>query len=255
MALPLWSQLQKSQDNPETIEQAITRLIGEHEADPEAHLGAGESLSEHKHHEVIDHPAMSIVPDKISTGDLTFETTFESLAGFTKTSNVTNPAWPGAIFDIFDGGGDTATLRTNLEGIIPTGAASKNFLIDIYLYRDSSDDLEQFYIGLINTTFSTRYAGFKVINGELFGFARIGGSEYTTSKLADMDNVRTYFLRVYYDHAANTIYWFINGVQAGSANTSSGLALINNFGAQGLDNGAEGTVIKLMRVMVSGSLY
>ncbi len=33
MADPVWGLLQKAQDDPETIEEAIVRLIGEHEAD------------------------------------------------------------------------------------------------------------------------------------------------------------------------------------------------------------------------------
>lgn len=66
MTLPLWGQLEKSQDDNETIEEAIARLIAEHESDPEAHLGEGESLEAHKTEEVVDHPPFSLVPDKYS---------------------------------------------------------------------------------------------------------------------------------------------------------------------------------------------
>jgi len=66
MTLPLWGQLQKSLDDTETIEQAIERIVAEHNAEPEAHLGTGESLSEHKHTTVLDHPAGSVLADKFS---------------------------------------------------------------------------------------------------------------------------------------------------------------------------------------------
>jgi hypothetical protein len=43
-----WGQLAKSQTDPEKIEEAIKRLINEHNADPEAHLVEGGSLKSHK---------------------------------------------------------------------------------------------------------------------------------------------------------------------------------------------------------------
>lgn len=65
MALPLWGVLEKAQDDSETIEQAIARLIDEHKADPTAHLGVGESLEQHKTSSIIDHPPESVVLDKL----------------------------------------------------------------------------------------------------------------------------------------------------------------------------------------------
>jgi hypothetical protein len=64
MVLPLWGQLEKAQDDDTTIMEAIAEAIAEHEADPTAHLGSGESLQAHKSDGVIDHPAQSVVLDK-----------------------------------------------------------------------------------------------------------------------------------------------------------------------------------------------
>ncbi len=64
MALPLWGQLEKSQDDSQTIEEAIAAAIVAHEEDPTAHLGPGESLQAHKADDIIDHPAQSVVLDK-----------------------------------------------------------------------------------------------------------------------------------------------------------------------------------------------
>ena len=66
-----WGMMAKNQIDPEKIEEAITRLIAKHEADPEAHLGAGESLQSHRASEIIDHVAESIVEDKISEDAVT----------------------------------------------------------------------------------------------------------------------------------------------------------------------------------------
>lgn len=64
MSTETWGLMPKSQEDNETIEGAINRLIAEHEADPEAHTGANESLAAHRANEVLDHPQQSVVADK-----------------------------------------------------------------------------------------------------------------------------------------------------------------------------------------------
>jgi hypothetical protein len=66
MGLFTWGSLPKAQDNQQTIDEAISSAITQHEQDPTAHLGEGESLQQHKSNEVIDHLKNSIVPDKFS---------------------------------------------------------------------------------------------------------------------------------------------------------------------------------------------
>ena len=71
MAESVWGQLAKAQDDPETIEEAIARLIAEHETNAGAHTGAGEALETHKTQVIVDHPAGSIVEDKLDSGAVT----------------------------------------------------------------------------------------------------------------------------------------------------------------------------------------
>lgn len=79
MADPIvWGLLPKAQDNPQTINEAIAAAIADHEADPEAHLGEGESLEMHRANEMIDHPAGSVAVDKFA-GARFITTCFESL--------------------------------------------------------------------------------------------------------------------------------------------------------------------------------
>lgn len=68
-----WGMMSKSQIDDETIEEAINRLILEHETDPESHLDTGESLQSHKAELIIDHVAGSIVADKLSAGNNFFD--------------------------------------------------------------------------------------------------------------------------------------------------------------------------------------
>lgn len=76
MADPVWGLLPKAQDDPQLITEAIAAAIAAHESDPDAHLGEGESLEMHRQNEVIDHPAGSIVGDKISFNEYVLSTPF-----------------------------------------------------------------------------------------------------------------------------------------------------------------------------------
>ncbi len=95
MAEPVWGALQKSQIDNETIEQAIARIIQDHEDDANAHIEAGESLETHKAEDVVDHPQSSIVPDKLINKNKYFHTTFDSLDAWTLSVFGSGLKWPG----------------------------------------------------------------------------------------------------------------------------------------------------------------
>lgn len=73
MAVLNWGDLTKSQEDGETIEEAIARLIVAHNANEESHLDTGQSLQSHKAAEIIDHLAGSIIEDKIGDQEITNE--------------------------------------------------------------------------------------------------------------------------------------------------------------------------------------
>lgn len=68
MTLPNWFNLSKTATDPQTIGEAIAEAIDNHNADTEAHLGVDESLETHRENAVIDHPAESVVNDKLEIG-------------------------------------------------------------------------------------------------------------------------------------------------------------------------------------------
>ena len=88
----IWGLLAKSLTDNETIEEAIARIVAQHNDDPESHLGSGQSLLSHKASEIIDHLASSIVEDKIQNkaigidkllwDKLIVESNFQSIDGF-----------------------------------------------------------------------------------------------------------------------------------------------------------------------------
>jgi len=65
-----WGSLPKSQIDDETIEEAIARIVDEHNADETAHLELGQSLQSHKASDIIDHLASSIIADKLAGGSV-----------------------------------------------------------------------------------------------------------------------------------------------------------------------------------------
>lgn len=254
MSLPLWAALEKAQDDPQTIAEAIAQAIAEHEADPTAHLGTGESLEQHKTAEVIDHPQASVLPDKVSVNDLSFDTTFESLSGFTISSGVTNASWPGVSFDIYDGGGDLRTLRINFAGLIASPSISYDVLFDTYFYVDSADSLEIINVGLTNTANTARYLGFRITGGEIYGYANYGSGEHLTSSLYTISGTSFVFVRVFYDYAGGVIYFYVNGTLEGTLQPDAAVSIDSQFGVHCADNGAESTVFRIFRFTFSRSI-
>ena len=88
MGLFNWGSLPKAQDDAQTIDEAIASAITAHEEDPTAHLGDGESLEQHKTNEIVDHPAYSVVRDKIQFDRNQIDFYFTSLDGAQKSAGV-----------------------------------------------------------------------------------------------------------------------------------------------------------------------
>lgn len=84
MTTQVWGMLPKAQDNSETIEEAIERLIGEHNEDGSAHLGATGSLGVHRSSGILDHLAGSIVADKLSPREVLIREQFANADAFTE---------------------------------------------------------------------------------------------------------------------------------------------------------------------------
>jgi len=114
-----WGNLLKSQISSEKIEEAITRMIQDHEDDPDAHIEEGESLQSHKASEIIDHVVASIIEDKVANKAITprklyidkyyNQCNFESLDAWEKTEEGT-----GASVEI--GGGSCKLTAGNDVG-------------------------------------------------------------------------------------------------------------------------------------------
>lgn len=85
----IWQNLQKNLDDSTTIDEAISEAITAHNGDIEAHMGPEAAIEAHRENSVIDHPAESVVNDKIAGNarrwvaivDPDSETDFDTIEG------------------------------------------------------------------------------------------------------------------------------------------------------------------------------
>jgi len=190
----IWGTLPKSAIDNETIEEAIERLIAEHDEDPEAHLAAGGSLNEHKTDEVIDHPADSVVGDKIPEGeeihvagsfdrlDFHWFCLFESLSGFYQgTYELGSISLDPSYVELSTGAtqyGYAYMLKMADISNVFTWDKKRKFKTRVY-FSANSDQLFYFALGNTQNIPSTKFIGFKIDNGDIYAAVSDGSSETT----------------------------------------------------------------------------
>lgn len=62
----IWGAMNRALNDATTIDQAIAEAVAAHNDEPEAHLDEAQSLETHRGNDVIDHPAESVVNDKVA---------------------------------------------------------------------------------------------------------------------------------------------------------------------------------------------
>ena len=213
MPLPLWSGLEKDLDDPETIEEAIVRLIGEHEADPEAHLGDGESLEMHKTEGMIDHPAGSVAVDKFAQARVLI-TCFESIDGW-----LTWETGSGQVIHEF--GAITLWTGTTINSnvwlyAVPSGwiafDTAKQFFWKATIRITATTEQEiRFGVGAPGGGEGFSGAGFEVEDGNLYAYTDDGEDvDRTQITGITLNNWNIYEVR--YFPATDTWEFYVNGV-------------------------------------------
>ena len=209
MAIHTWGDLPKNQIDSQLISEAITEAITNHEADPAAHLGTGESLEQHKSNEIIDHPALSVVADKVKKEGVMIDTDFTSLDSFYKVGLVSNSTLDGVALTV----------------AYPTYTASK-IAFEKSFFGVIIDDTKDLYwetqavftdtlvvngsIGLISSHLTTAVGfGFQVRSGSLYiynGYA----SAYTDEEITGFDIQVPHIYSAKYDHTTRVISFYID---------------------------------------------
>lgn len=223
MANPVWGMLEKAQDNPQSILEAIDEKIAAHEADEEAHLGAGESLQSHRASEIIDHAAYSIVSDKYSDGSigpdaLKFILTsyFESLDGWAKevsSPNTINPLLYRCIFTIYPSTDENLCYIQTDFGALPSDWSEEDIIFETALKVGSTVFDSIVMAGVLSEV----YNGDEWPGG--FGFyfnkndTKIYAYYYSSSgpvSVAVLTNFSHVFYKLKVTMSNNTLKWYIN---------------------------------------------
>lgn len=249
MATIVWGLLEKSLVDNEKIEEAIARLILEHNEDETAHLGTGQSLQSHKASEIIDHVVDSIIEDKIKNGEITRQKLSGDAVVF-----ITEDFDKGFIIDFFN-----FTSSVSGTGYISKGVrfgevrtyATQNSVAKIYAEVDQagslwycSNNLEiafHYYIseawgwetapgGEIYLKYgmgsdadmgsaSDKVFGIKLedqADGSIkaTGFARSTSNLSTVELATDLEATFDYIFTI--KKVGSTFYFYIDGVQKGS---------------------------------------
>lgn len=167
MSAQTWGDLLKSQDDNETIEQAIARIVQEHDDDETAHLETGQSIEAHKASEIIDHLARSVYRDKLAFDRFQIDEHFTSIDSYNKSAGVTLTSISEVTLTTTNLSGNIRYI-CNLPGDSAQNAGSlyNNPSWSIRLkFAQITNQLS--YFGSLEPDIPGGY-GFKVVNGSLY---------------------------------------------------------------------------------------
>lgn len=224
MAEVNWGLLEKSQVDNETIEEAIDRLITAHNDDADAHIGAGKSLDTHKTQETVDHPADSIVEDKIKDSNVEVRTLkwdkfildfpFTTLDGWTENHLDTGAVTLHIGSTRLETGANNGSrgqiyAEAFAEGWAVNYSKNPRFITSIFTYG-GADRIAYFVAG--GNDFAA--FGFKQVDDELFAYHK-KDAVVTTTKVADIPGAYTqYRLKAIYTTGSKIEFYVDDVLQA-----------------------------------------
>ena len=228
MTLPNWGQLQKAQDDPETVEQAIIRLIAAHNEEPMAHLEEGQSLHNHSHEEVIDHPERSIPTDKYSTSEVVYNLNF-AIEDFDEETDLTvTPVARGlSVENVADDDDPSRALqrffRTSNLSYTPT------FIILDFSSRIFKDDnIHPTIVGMSGSSYTSDRVVFVFEGSDIIGRI-VDGTTVTETDPLDIDYDSGTLLvsrcRLVYDLGEDTFSFYYNDTLIGTLSVPSTFSL------------------------------
>lgn len=212
MSVITWGALPKALDSNETIEQAIARLIQDHEDDANAHIDPGESLYDHKQSGTIDHEEGSVVADKLSFTEVVTHCDFQSLDSF----SISDPAW----VSITSGDAVTIAVEYGVENsnyfrrLIewPAGLSDYNvdWLLQFVAWSNYDEGITARFI--LGGTAGNDGFGFEFANGVVRGFVRDGAAYSYTGDLT-IDHTAIHLYRARYDTSTENFIFYVDGAE------------------------------------------
>lgn len=226
MAIEVWGNLSKAQDNNQKINEAIDDAILNHVDDPDAHIEADQSVQNHKGAVVIDHPAGSVVNDKVPPGELNqsklsdtelqIYTAFESLDGWDGVGAGISNSLLSVALQTSNVINTQRAIYSNPIGIGTPNPYNKNtFFQTAVKLNSSSDVLAYFMTGDFQDDDTDSNFGFKIEDGVLYALVvkAVGPTrtEFTTV-ISGITITNLNIYKAYFDVGEGKIYFYVNGV-------------------------------------------
>lgn len=207
-----WEHLPKNAVDSETIEQAITRIVQQHNNDNTAHMGTGQSIDVHRKEPVIDHKAGSVLADKETMSEFKFYTTFESLDTWDVVGQVSNAGILGCQMYVENGSIDKSSINVTNVTLGNFLNTYKDMMFQTLLNFDMSAGTYQARFGQIsNFNTSLEGFGFLVSNGVLSTY--VGDSNFSNQVQHYSISVSTaHIYRAQYIAGERTFYFFVDSV-------------------------------------------
>lgn len=191
MATSIWGLLKESLTSSKLIREAIADMIADHDNDPTSHLGETGSLQSHKASEIIDHEALSIISDKIASGQIYgghMDTTkmlikpaFESVDAYfvskTGVNSLVTPQGAGCV-DLIPGETNGNRVALSCDMFDSIEITQKNPCLDFYV--GDGEGNSNLWLGFGSTNFdNTTQAGI------FFRWNRSDGKLYASVRYKD----------------------------------------------------------------------
>jgi hypothetical protein len=216
MSLENWGGMTKAQDDSTTIDEAIASAILAHEEDSESHMGAGESIENHRQNDVLDHPQGSVVADKRQVSQLEMTTCFESVAGWI-ISAVTRFNEFGYFYIATNTTVNNSAVATFEDGVpILCEHLEKNPLFQV-AFQIATGAVGEYNLNL-SLTGEIDYNlgfGFRVSDLRLYGLFNDGTDLHSVS-LYTLSRNTLYVARAFINKSTGDVEFWLNGAQLGS---------------------------------------
>lgn len=211
MVVDVWNSLPKSQSDPETIEQAIARIVGEHDTDPDAHLGATGSLTAHRTNGVLDHLAGSIPADKFSAAEVIIRDQFLTLDSWTVDDGQATASGYMLILAKTSTNPTSAQVVNDVNSFNDQTIFGKDILMQ-FVHRTANAALHPIFYASFGAAYTGEENGFGVkieADGATFYVAQNSVYTYTTKYL--LDATQNHIYRVHVSALDGLIGFYVDG--------------------------------------------
>jgi hypothetical protein len=216
MSLENWGGMTKAQDDSTTIDEAIASAILAHEEDSESHMGAGESIENHRINDVLDHPQGSVVADKSANSQITLSTCFETLDTWEFAGSFISNGFPFVSFG-------TTTSNNNIAELHlweVTAFKSEDFDKNLFFQTTFSTDYHgagdyEIMLGMDDTFNNYIVMGVKIVDNAVTGYFRDGDTLHSVS-LGTITRGTTHTIRCFNNKSTGKVEFWINGVKLGT---------------------------------------